>query len=50
MVIETTYSPPPIVSRKYDWVAIFQGYEPGDLVGYGETEQEAIEDLKSQKD
>ena len=32
--------PPP-----YDWEAYRNGFEPGDPVGHGETEREAILDL-----
>jgi hypothetical protein len=36
---------PPIPSRQFDWCAIYEGYEPGDPIGWGLTEQEAIDDL-----
>jgi hypothetical protein len=36
---------PPIGRRDHDWSAIYDGYEPGDPIGYGRTEDEAIEDL-----
>jgi hypothetical protein len=38
----------PIPSRVFDWSAYLDGYEPGDPVGYGPTEQQAIADLKEQ--
>lgn len=41
--IHTTHVRPPVPSRAYDWQAIFDGYEPGDSIGHGETEQEAID-------
>ena len=44
-LIETTYNPLPIPNRKYDWVATMNGYEPGDPIGYGQTENDAVEDL-----
>lgn len=37
---------PPITMRQFDWQATYDGYEPGDPVGYGETEQDAIDSLK----
>lgn len=46
IVTEPVY--PPIPMRRYDWRATFDGYEPGDLMGVGATEQAAIDDLKSQ--
>lgn len=36
---------PPIPSLNYDYNAVFDGYEPGDLVGYGATEEAAKADL-----
>ena len=38
---------PPIGVRGLDWCATFDGYEPGCPIGHGETEQEAIDDLRS---
>lgn len=40
--INTRFVNPPITSRVMDWEATFEGYEPGDSVGTGATEQEAI--------
>ena len=48
--IRTTHEYPPIPIRDYDWSAIRDSYDEGDLVGYGRTEQEAINDLKRQED
>lgn len=36
---------PPIPVRDYDWAAIREEYDKGDLIGYGKTEQDAIDDL-----
>ena len=47
--IITSYDYPPIPDRKYDWSAIRESYDEGDLIGYGRTEQEAINDLISQE-
>lgn len=44
--IVTEHVKPPIPIRSMDWRATQDGYEPGDPVGYGETEQAAIADLK----
>ena len=47
--IVTSFVYPPIPIRSCDWQAHFDGDEPDDdgrmLVGYGSTEQEAINDL-----
>lgn len=48
MNIKTHFCYPPIPIRNYDWNATLDSFEPGGLIGYGSTEQEAIEDLKSQ--
>jgi hypothetical protein len=50
MSIKTQHICPPIPDRRFDWVATQEGYEPGDPVGYGKTEQEAINDLKLQQE
>lgn len=41
--IVTTYVNPPVPFRNFDWSAVFEGYEPGDSIGHGHTEQEAID-------
>lgn len=41
--VNTVHVNPPIPLRQYDWSATFDGYEPGDSIGFGETEQEAID-------
>lgn len=41
---------PPIPIRAFDWCATFENYEPGCPIGYGATEQEAIDDLLEQWD
>lgn len=46
MNIVTHYDFPPLPIRSYDWSAVTSNYEPGDQIGYGATEAEAIEDLK----
>jgi len=45
--IITEFIYPPIPIRDYDWSAITNDYDEGDPIGYGRTEQEAIEDLKT---
>lgn len=36
---------PPIPTTAFDWRAVFDGYEPGDPIGYGRSEQDAVADL-----
>jgi hypothetical protein len=50
MKIETSFVNPPIPVRSLDWQAVTDGYEPGAPIGQGETEQEAIVDLKWKMD
>lgn len=44
----TKFVYPPIPIRCFDWSATLGDYEPGNIVGYGETEAEAIADLYDQ--
>ena len=46
--IITNFDYPPIPIRTMDWSAHLDGYEPGDPVGNGATEDEAIADLVEQ--
>lgn len=46
--INTHHGRPPIPTTAYDWSATEDSYEPGDLIGYGSTEQSAIGDLLQQ--
>jgi hypothetical protein len=47
MKIITINQMPPIPTRSLDWVAYLDDYvENSEYYGYGETEAEAIEDLK----
>ena len=39
----------PIPTRNFDWIASFDNYEGGDLIGHGATEHEAIADLLEQE-
>jgi hypothetical protein len=43
--IVTHFVCPPIPDRRFDWQATFDDYEGGDPIGFGRTEDEAIEDL-----
>ena len=43
--IKTDYWKKPSSMRGFDWTATFDGYEPGDPVGVGATEAQAIADL-----
>ena len=45
MKIITEFVYPPIPIRRYDWSAVREGYDEGDPVGWGRTEQEAINEL-----
>ncbi len=45
MIVRTEYDPKPIPMRQFDWTAVSEDYEPGDPIGYGTTEAEAIADL-----
>jgi hypothetical protein len=51
--IVTHYDPKPIPMRQFDWTAVTDNYDGAPdssnrhQVGYGRTEQEAIDDLKS---
>lgn len=54
MKIITSHNHPPIPDRSMDWSAVFEDYDGGDIepgvpsrdpIGYGPTEQAAIEDL-----
>ena len=47
--IKTTHEFPPIPIRDYDWSAVMEDYDEGDIIGYGRTEQDAINDLMRQK-
>ena len=47
--ILTSFDCPPIPIRDYDWSAIRENYDEGDLIGYGKTEQEAINNLIEQE-
>ena len=48
--IRTSYYQPPMPLRDCDWSAVLRGYDGGDPMGYGRTEQEAIDDLLDQLD
>lgn len=50
MQILTNFSQKPIPTSAFDWTARFDGYEPGQPLGYGSTEQEAINDLLDNAD
>lgn len=48
MNIRTDFVHPPIPVRNFDWSATDDNYEPGDAIGYGRTEAEAVADLIEQ--
>ena len=43
--IVTDYWAKPVPLRQFDWTATFDDYEGGGPIGYGRTEQDAINDL-----
>jgi hypothetical protein len=43
--IVTTHEKPPVPVRIWDWEACLEDWDLDDPIGYGETEQDAIEDL-----
>jgi len=47
--ITTSHDCPPIPVRNYDWSAARENWDEGDLIGYGRTEQDAIDDLLEQE-
>lgn len=44
--IEFDYVHPPIPIRMFDWNAAREGYEPGDLIGWGATREDAERELR----
>lgn len=48
--IVTKYDPPPIPWRGADWTATYAEYDLGDPIGQGETEAEAIDDLRIEEE
>jgi hypothetical protein len=47
--IIVTQERPPVPSRDFDYSAVRDGYDEGDLIGYGATEADAIKDLLEQE-
>ena len=50
MKIVTRYDQLPIETRSFDWTATMDNYQPGDPVGKGQSEKDAIGDLLAQVD
>lgn len=46
--IKTTYDPPPIPIRDFDWCASVFCDDGDKMCGWGRTEKEAIDDLEQQ--
>ena len=44
----TRYDPPPIPIRFFDWTATTDNYEPGMPIGYGVSEEDAVNHLLDQ--
>ena len=42
VMVITTYIKPPIPTRDNDWQAVLDNYEPGEPIGYGPTEADAV--------
>jgi hypothetical protein len=45
VLVITTFAPPPIPDRNHDWSARLDNYEPGQPLGHGPSEAEAVFDL-----
>jgi hypothetical protein len=50
MIVRTSPQYPPIPVRDFDWQAYEPGYEPGDALGHGATEEQAIAELLAAMD
>lgn len=48
LLICTRQINPPIPTRNCDWQATIDGYEPGDPIGHGPSEGDAVADLYHQ--
>lgn len=46
--IDTAQMNPAVPIRRFDWVASKANYDLGDKLGFGKTEQDAIDDLFEQ--
>lgn len=46
--MKTTFLNPPIPIRCFDWSCVSDDYEPGDVQGFGATEQDAINNYLEQ--
>ena len=47
--VNTEHRNPSVAYRNFDWSATFEGYEPGESVGNGKTEQEAVDWLYAEE-
>jgi hypothetical protein len=47
--IVTEYNYPSIPVRDYDWRAYREGWDLDELIGYGKTKEQAIQDLLDQE-
>jgi len=45
VLVITSYDPKPIPTRNHDWSAVLDNYEPGEPIGHGPTEADAVMDL-----
>ena len=47
--VNTEFVNPPIYSRDFDWSATHDDYDEGDPIGWGRTEEKAIQALDAFK-
>jgi len=45
VMVVTSHIKPPIPIKNHDWQAVLDNYEPGEPIGYGPTEADAVCDL-----
>jgi hypothetical protein len=45
VLVNTSHICPPIPTRNCDWQATLDNYEPGEPIGHGPTEADAVCDL-----
>ena len=48
--IRAYYDPKPVPDTSHDWVAYFDGFQPGEPIGYGATRDAAVAALLSESE
>lgn len=48
MKVRVTYDPKPVPSRNFDYEAYVDSWDLGDPLGYGSTQEEAVQHLLDQ--